>query len=295
MKTVIAHRGACGYLPEHTLPAYAMAHAMGVDYLEPDLVMTRDGVLLILHDINLAATTDVAEKFPRRQHADNIWYPADFDLAEIRQLRARERLPGRFRRDSQGFHIPVFEELLQLLTELNRLTGRRVGVYPETKHPVFHRERGLAMEEPLLAMLADYGYSHRDDPVCVQSFDPDNLAYMRHTLGSELPLIQLLDQMPDNAGLDRIAGYANGIGPDKRLIEDEQRQPVNNNALVREAHERALLVHPFTFRADQLTPGDTDLEAELRRFYFDYGVDGLFCDHPDIACRIAHSDTGATT
>ncbi len=288
MKTVIAHRGASGYLPEHTLAAHAMAHAMGADYLEPDLVMTRDGVLIVLHDIDLGATTDVAEHFPDRRDKKGRWCPADFDLAEIRRLQARERLDGRFRRDSRGFQIPTFEELLQLLTELNRLTGRNTGIYPETKHPAFHRERGLAMEEPLLAMLAEYGYVRRSDPVCIQSFDPHNLRHIRENLDSDLTLIQLLSEAPATSRLDEIAGFADGIGPDKRLIEDAQRRPVNNNALVRDAHARGLVVHPYTFRADQLTAGDNCLEDELRRFYLDYGVDGLFCDHPDIASRIAH-------
>lgn len=295
MKTIIAHRGACGYLPEHTLPAYAMAHAMGADYLEPDLVMTRDGVLIILHDIDLAATTDVAQRFPERRNARGHWCPADFDFAEIRQLQARERLEGRFRRDSRGFQVPAFEELLQLLSELNRLTGRRVGVYPETKSPAFHRRRGLPMEPPLLELLARYGYSSREDRVCIQSFDPDNLRQIREELGSELMLVQLLSRTPSATRLDEIARYGDGIGPDKRLIENRRRQPVRDNALVREAHARGLLVHPFTFRADQLTAGDSGLEDELRRFYFDYGVDGLFCDHPDIACRIAHTEDHGET
>lgn len=292
---VIAHRGASGYLPEHTLEAYALAHGLGADYIEPDLVMTRDGVLICLHDIHLEATTDVAARFPERARGDGRWYAADFTLAEIKQLAVMERrhpdgrpvFPERFRPDSKGFQIPTLVEVIELVQSLNRTRGRNVGLYPETKEPAFHDREGLSLEAPLLDTLAAYGYTGPDAAVFIQSFDPANLKELRFALGTRLPLIQLIgggatfDPLVTPAGLKGIAEYANGIGPSKRRIEKAPGQPVDGNALVREAHARGLVVHPYTFRADELFPGDPDLETEVRRFVFTYGVDGFFTDHPD--------------
>lgn len=294
-KAVIAHRGACGYLPEHTLAAYAMAHAQGADFLEPDVVATADGVLIARHDVTLEDTTDIAEVFPDRARDDGHWYAADFRLAELRRVQARERLAGRFRQDSAGFPVPTLVELVQMLAELNRLTGRRAGIYPELKAPAFHRAEGLAMEEALLELLHGHGYHTRDCPAIIQCFEPESLRYLREGLGCGLRLMQLIADGPPAAdseptvtpdGLDAIAAYAEVIGPAKSLIESAPGEPVADNALVRGAHERGLAVHPFTFRADQLPAGETSLDNELSRFYFDYGVDAAFVDHPDRAVAL---------
>jgi glycerophosphoryl diester phosphodiesterase len=298
---VIAHRGASGYLPEHTLPAYTLAYAMGADYIEPDLVMSSDGVLIALHDIHLEATTNVEEVFPERARGDGRWYAADFTLAEIRTLEAHERanadgspvFPERFRIDSKGFQVPTLREVIELVQELNRITGCSVGIYPETKDPAFHDAAELPMEEELLAILAEYGYEGRDAPVFIQSFDPNNLQELRFVLGTELPLVQLIsggaeqDALVTPEGIEFIATYADGIGPSKDRIEDEDGNSVDNNGLVRMAHAHGLLVHPYTFRADALPPAYDDFEEELRRFYFRYGVDGLFTDHPNLAVEVA--------
>lgn len=297
-KIVIAHRGASGYLPEHTLPAYAVAYAMGADYIEPDLVMTRDGVLICLHDIHLESVTNVEDVFPGRTREDGRWYAADFDLEEIKRLKARERLDFRFRQDSQGFQVPTLEEAIQLVQELNRLTGRNVGIYPETKAPAFHDAEGLSMEAPLLGVLAAHGYEGPDARVFIQSFDPRNLKEMRFTLGTGLPLVQLISGSPGpegiydwlvtDEGLDDIATYAVGIGPSKRRIEDENGNSVNRNALVKGAHARGLVVHPYTFRAESVFLIDKygSMAREVRTFYRKYGVDGLFTDFPDIAVDV---------
>lgn len=303
-KIVIAHRGASGYLPEHTLEAYAMAHAMGADYIEPDLVMTEDGVLICLHDIHLERTTDVEQRFPDRARSDGRWYAADFTLSEIKTLLVHERadaagnpiFPDRLRIGSKGFRVPTLVELIEMVQELNRETGRRVGIYPETKDPGFHDVEGLSMEKPLLAVLASYGYEGPDAKVFIQSFDPNNLKEMRSNLGTDLPLVQLIsggsgpggiyDWLVTEEGLDDIATYANGIGPSKSRIEDGHGKAVNKNALVKGAHARGLVVHPYTFRADLLPDIYKNLEEELRRFYFEYGVDGLFTDHADIAVGV---------
>ena len=303
-KIVIAHRGASGYLPEHTLEAYAMAYTMGADYIEPDLVMTQDGVLICLHDIHLERTTNVEEVFPGRARGDDRWYAADFTLAEIKQLNVHERanadgtpaFPDRFRIDSEGFRVPTLVELIEMVQELNRITGRSVGIYPETKSPAFHDAEGLSMEEPLLAVLAGYGYQGLDALVFIQSFDPANLKKLRFDLETDLPLVQLIsggsgpngifDWMVTAEGLDDIATYANGIGPSKGRIEDADGKSVNKNALVKGAHARGLVVHPYTFRADALPATYRNLEQELHRFYFTYGVDGLFTDQADRAVRV---------
>lgn len=295
-KIVIAHRGASGYLPEHTLAGYAMAYALGADYIEPDLVSTCDGELICCHDIHLDRTTDVALHYPGRARADGRWYAADFTLAEVKTLRAGERVdeqgervfPGRFDANARGFTVPMFAELLDLIAALNRQSGRRVGVYPETKSPEFHGAEGLALEPPLLTLLAEYGYTGRDAPVFIQSFSPTNLRVMRQEMRCELPMIQLVGDTEIEAdwitpaGLDAIADYADGIGPDKSLIA------ASNGALVHDAHERGLLVHPYTFRADELGDGYADLQSELLAYYVDYGVDGLFTDFCDVAVELVH-------
>ncbi len=295
-KVVIAHRGASGYLPEHTLPAYAMAYALGADFIEPDLVMTRDGVLIALHDIHLETTTDVEHQYPDRARGDGRWYAADFSFEEIKTLNVTERrnadgsrvFPGRFSADAKGFSVPTFRAVVELVQSLNRETGCDVGIYPETKAPAFHDAENLPMEQTLLAVLVEYGYQGRHANVFVQSFSVDNLKEMRDVLGAELPMVQLIgggpmyDAMATPEGLDEIARYAQGIGPDKNRIVDSQ------GALVTLAHQRGLVVHPYTFRADQLPPRTRSLKQELFRYYYRYDVDGVFTDFPDIAVDVAH-------
>lgn len=303
-RIAIAHRGASGLLPEHTLEAYVAAYFMGADYIEPDLVMTADGVLIALHDIHLERTTNVEELFPDRARGDGRWYAADFRLGEIKRLAVHERAradgtpvfqSGRFRIDSKGFQVPTLEEVIETIQELNRQTGCSVGIYPETKDPAFHDAAGLPMEATLLRVLAAHGYAGPNARVFIQSFDAANLMEMRFERGTELPLIQLIsgradhDGMVTAAGLDRIATYANGIGPSKRRIEDDAGRPVDGGSLVRMARARGLLVHPWTFRADMLPPAHHTFEDELRAFYDRYGVDGVFTDHPGPAVKVARA------
>lgn len=297
-KIVIAHRGASGYLPEHTLVAYAMAYALGADYIEPDVVMTRDEKLVCLHDIHLESTTDVEQVFPDRARDDGRWYAADFSLDEIERLNVTERtnadgtrvFAGRFKAEAKGFKVPTLAAVIELVQSLNRETHRDVGIYPETKDPVFHDDAGLPLEEKLLAMLADHGYAGRDARVYIQSFGFDNLKEMRNVFGSDLPMIQLIgdgeayDALVTPEGLAEIATYADGIGPDKNRIAD------TDGALVTLAHQQGLKVHPYTFRADELPAGTRRLEDELRRYYFRYDVDGLFTDFADIAVGVLHPD-----
>lgn len=277
---VIAHRGASGYLPEHTLPAYAAAHAMGADYIEPDLVMTSDGRFICLHDIHLEATTNVEEVFPDRKREDGRWYAADFTLAEIRRLEATERLDGRFPKGSGRFRVPTFAEMIELVQGMNRSSRKNVGIYPEIKAPAWHRAESLPMEEALLDVLGRYGYRAPGAPVFVQSFEPESLKRLR-ALGSELPQVLLMAEaeryrhLLSPEGIAGIGPFADGIGPAKTMIE---RQP----QLVAWARKAGLLVHPYTFRADQAAGPYESFVDEVRNYLFVFGVDGVFTDHPDV-------------
>jgi glycerophosphoryl diester phosphodiesterase len=297
-KLVIAHRGASGYLPEHTLPAYAMAYALGADFIELDVVATRDGVLVVLHDVHLEPTTDVETVFPRRPRLDGHWYAADFTAGELRRLRVHERtkpggvpaFPQRFPLGRSRFAVPTLDEAIELVQGLNATTGCRVGLYIELKGGAFHAGAGLALEPRVLETLARYGYRERTAPVFLQSFEPDSLRRLR-ALGTRLRLVQLIgggarqDALVTPQGLAGIATYADGIGPAKRRVA-EGAGP-DGSPLVRRAHAAGLVVHPWTFRADELGAGFADLAAELRAYLGDWGVDGVFIDHPDRALPFA--------
>ena len=263
---VIAHRGASGYLPEHTLPAYALGHGQGAGWIEPDVVLTADGVAIALHDVTLDRTTDVAERYPDRARADGRYYAADFTFAELERLRVVESRPGRF--PHATFRVPRLAEVLDLVEGLNRTTGRRSGVYPELKSPDI--QPGLG--ETVLDALAGY-----DLPILIQSFDAAALA----ALVTDLPRVQLIASPAqlEPAGLDEIAGYAVAIGVPTILI---YRDP----AIVEQAHERDLAVHAYTLRADQLAPGFDSLAAEVEALIA-AGVDAVFTDHPDQVLALA--------
>lgn len=298
-KVVIAHRGASGYLPEHTLEAAAMAYAMGADYIEVDLMLTRDGVPIVLHDLHLDATTNVRDVFPDRRRADGKWYAIDFALAEIKSLKANERraraygdtavFPGRFPVGRSDFEVPTFVEIIELVQGLNKSTGRNVGIYPELKAPAFHRQHGYDLEKVVLETLHAYGYQGQNAKAFVQSFEADSLKRLRFEFGTELPLVQLIgggreyDHMVSLEGLKEIATYAKGIGPSVSRIVDSRGVPVDNLFLVREAHALGLVVHAYTLRKDQLPGYVGSFEDLLRRFYFEFNVDGVFTDHPDAA------------
>ncbi len=300
-KAIVAHRGASAYLPEHTLEGYAMGYGQGAHYIEPDLMLTQDGVPIALHDRSLERTTNVAEVFPDRAREDGLFYAIDFTLAEIKQLAVIERVdrdtreltfPDRFPNlhSELVFRVPTLAEIIELVQGLNVSTGRNVGIYPETKSSAWHAEQGYDFEAIVLEVLAAYGYTTADDNVLVQSFEADSLLRLRE-LGTELNLVQLIgggaayDPMVTAEGLDVIATYAQGIGPSMTRIIDGDGNWVNDNFLVREAQARELVVHPYTMRADRL-PGYVETFDELLElFLFEAGVDGVFTDHPDLAIR----------
>ena len=285
MPIVIAHRGASGYRPEHTLEAYRLGVEMGADYIEPDLVITKDGVLIARHENEISGTTDVAGKFPERRRARTIdgrlvdgWFAEDLTLEEVRTLRARERLASRSHAFDGRFAIPTFDEVIELAQRLGRERGRDVGIYPETKHPAYFRSIGLPLEEPLLAALARYDWNRADAPVFIQSFEAGNLRMLRTKTAVRLVQLTSDAAMTTDTALEQIATYAHGLGPEKRLALTD---------LATRAHRAGLLVHIWTLRADaEFLPAEYggDAAAEVRRFR-DLGVDGIFTDHPDVAVK----------
>lgn len=302
---VIAHRGASGYLPEHTLEAKALAYGQGADYLEQDVVATRDDRLVVLHDVHLERVTDVARRYPDRHRPDGRWYVRDFHLAELRTLNVHERcdaagkpvFPGRFPVDAGRFRIATLEEELELVRGLNRSTRRTVGVYPEIKRPAWHRSEGVDVTKLVLAVLGDFGWRRRDDPVFVQCFEADELRRLREDLGCDLKLVQLLEENGGNesgtdyaalqspSGLAALAGTVEAVGPSLGQLQRPAAidgQPVSTG-LAEAAHRAGLAVHPYTFRADALPAGFASFEALVAWFAAHLGVDGLFTDFPDRA------------
>jgi glycerophosphoryl diester phosphodiesterase len=324
---VIGHRGASGYRPEHTLAAYRLAAEQGADYIEPDLVITKDGVLVARHEPEISTTTDVAAhpEFADRKTTKRIdgvdftgWFTEDFTLAELKTLRAKERIPDIRPQNTAYdgmFEVPTFQEVVDLRKRLSKELGRRIGIYPETKHSTYFRDIGLPLEEPLVRALRTNGLDRKRAPVFVQSFEVGNLQSLQGEL--KVPLVQLFSgpsaqpadfvasgdprtygDLATPEGLSFVAGYADGVGPSKDYIvpRDAQSCSLPPTKFVEHAHAAGLVVHPYTFRAENRflpcelrssqDPADLndygDFAAEVRQF-LDLGVDGLFTDHPDLA------------
>jgi glycerophosphoryl diester phosphodiesterase len=321
---IIAHRGASGHRPEHTLSSYQLGIDMGADFIEPDLVMTKDGHLVCRHENEIGGTTDVATKpeFAGRKAVKIIdgerfegWFTEDFTLAELKTLRARERLPhlrpANMAYDGQD-EIPTFGEVLKLIKGKKTPSGLPVGIYPETKHPSYFSGLGLSFDTPLVATIKGAGLDDAGAQIYVQSFEVANLKRLAGL--TKAPLIQLVaaeggpaDQRPttykdmmSDAGLAAIATYAAAIGPQKSMLIPLSPDGVPQAAtdLVTRAHRAGLALHPWTFRAENyFLPSDLrkgipsdlafqaqagDLAAECQRF-LELGVDGLFSDNPGIA------------
>jgi glycerophosphoryl diester phosphodiesterase len=316
---VIAHRGASGERPEHTIASYTLAIEQGADFIEPDLVMTKDGVLVARHENEISGTTDVADhpEFKARKATKTIdgqsmtgWFTEDFTLAELKTLRAKERLPmlrpANSKYDGQ-FAIPTFQEIIDLAKAKEKDAGRRIGIYPETKHPTYFRSIGLALEAPLAALLAKNGYATKDDPVFIQSFELENLKTLRGLTG--LRLIFLMDasggpadgsgrtyaDLATPAGLADVAKTADGIGTAKEMIVPRTvlGRSGTPTSLVTDAHTAGLKIHVWTFRAENyflplemrkgIDPRNAgDLAVEIRQFAA-LGVDGVFSDFPGLA------------
>lgn len=302
---VIAHRGASGYLPEHTLPAKAYAHALGADFIEQDLVLTKDDVPVVLHDIFLDTVTDVARVFPERKRADGRYYALDLTLAELKRLRVSERFnartgqpvyPKRFPAGQSAFQVSTLEEELQLLQGLNRSTGRVAGIYPELKQPKWHREQGRDISRAVLPVLVRYGYATKADPCYLQCFELTEVRRLRGELGWQGRLILLVEAkakgddgtdyefLSTAAGLKSLGGIVDGIGPSIGRIVTwpaAGAAPKFSN-LVALAHAEKLAVHPYTIRIDELPRNCPSVEALHAALFQGAGIDGVFTDFTDV-------------
>lgn len=289
-KTVIAHRGASGYLPEHTIAAKAMAYAMQVDYIEQDLVLSKDDIPIVIHDIYLDELSDVALKFPERKRDDNRYYVIDFTYDEIKTLAVTERFDHktgiqfyakRFPKHKGSFRLHSLQEEIELIQGLNKSTGNDIGIYPEIKKPKFHTENGKDISKIVLSILSDYGYTNKDDRCILQCFDAETLENIRHQFKSELFLVQLIEFPEDTKKLKHFASYADGIGPwYKQIIAGKKENNFYFTSLVEEAHELDLIVHPYTFRADQLDEFQS-FEEMVDVILYQANADGGFTDFPD--------------
>ncbi len=331
-KLIIAHRGACGYLPEHTLAAKAMAYAMGADYIEQDLVMTKDDHLVVLHDHYLDRVTNVAKVFPERKRTDGRYYVIDFTLAEIKSLEVTEgfdlkdgrqvpNYPQRFPLWKSSFRVNTFAEEIELIQGLNRTTGRVVGIYPEIKSPWFHRREEKDISVATLRVLKEYGYNSKSSPVFLQCFDPNETRRIHDELFDqfdvEVRLVQLIAETDWNetmikddeqwvpydyswmfrpGAMRKIAQYADGIGPWKPMIVKDDSIPgqLNVTPMLKDAHDAGLVVHPYTFRLDEgRIPGYAkNFDDLLDIFLYQVGVDGLFTDFPDKGVQFLNRHAG---
>ena len=306
-KVVVAHRGASGYLPEHTIAAKAMAYAMGPDYIEQDVVMTKDDHLVVLHDHYLDRVTDVQEKYPTRKREDGRYYVIDFTLDEIRRLDVTERyrfnnkgqkvavFPGRFPIDKARFKVHTFSQEIELIQGLNKSTGGDIGIYAEAKSPAFHMEEGKDLSRSMLKTMKAYGYNKKQSKAYYQTFETEELkrvhAELLPDLKMDIKLVQLMggeDEYKDmitEEGIKELSQYADGIGPSLFLITRTQDRGVTYQLteLVKYAHASGLEVHPYTFRAEALARPKFagSYEELLELFLYDIGVDGVFTDFPD--------------
>ncbi|GAA1517993.1 glycerophosphodiester phosphodiesterase [Streptomyces albidochromogenes] len=326
--TVVAHRGASGYRPEHTLGSYQLALDMGAHVIEQDLVPTKDGHLVCRHENDITGTTDVAEhpEFASRRTTKSVdgvsltgWFTEDFTLAELKTLRAKERIPGTRQENTLydgRWTIPSFEEVLRWAEREGRARGRRIWLHIETKHPTYFRDLGLGLEEPLARLLRTYGRHRKNSPNFIQSFEPSSMRRMAELVAA--PRVVLLSgaatrpwdfqvagdprtvaDLVKPEGLKWIAGFAQGLGPTLDLIipKDATGKLGTPTTLVRDAHARGLVLHPYTMRNENsFLPADfrrgTDPAAYGDAFgafkvYFEQGIDGIFSDNPDTALLAA--------
>lgn len=295
---VIAHRGASGYLPEHSLSAVTAAHIMNADYIEQDVVMSKDNVPVVLHDIHLESVTDVEVKFPKRKRKDGRFYAIDFTLKELKTLELHERtkedgspvFKNRFPLQPTGMKIPTLQEEILLIKGLNRSRKKNTGLYVELKKPEFHKKHGLDIGEEVLKVLNDNGYLKASDKVFIQSFDDKALKSLKTK--TSIKLVQLVgvnkwqeshldyEKMMTEAGLKKVSTYAQVVGPYLGYFVDENAR-MKNQKLILLSKNLGMEVHVFTLRSDQLPKGFKSIQG-LIEILKKLGVDGYFSDQPDM-------------
>lgn len=324
-KIIIAHRGASGYLPEHTLEAKALAFGQKADYLEQDLAMTKDNHLVVIHDHFLDQLTDVAKKFPDRKREDGRYYVIDFTLAEIQSLEMTENFeikdgkeeavyPGRFPLWKSHFRIHTFEEEIEFIQGLEKSTGKKIGIYPEIKAPWFHHKNGKDIAKATLEVLKKYGYTTKNDLVYLQTFDYNELVRIKTKLmpkmGMDIKLVQLIayndwheteekdkngnwvnydyNWMFKEGAMKKIAKYADGVGPGwYMLIDDQKSQPgaIVYTPMVQDIATTSMEVHPYTVRKDALPPFFTNIDEMFDALLNKAGATGVFTDFPDLGVK----------
>ena len=304
-KTVIAHRGASGYLPEHTLESATMAHSFGVDFIEPDVVITKDNKAVLLHNIHLDQTTDVAVKFPKRKRKDGRYYVVDFTLKEIKSLNVYDSIdpatgklsyPPRFPYKTAKFEVPTLQEFIELVQGLNKTRGKNIGIYPELKMPEFHTKNGKDIAKLVLPILESYGYNSADANIYLQCFYPPTLKRLKTELGAKMKLVALIAEndwaessadynyYKSEAGVAELSQYVDGYGP---WINQLMTKEGKDTGLVAIAHKYGLKVHPYTHRTDMI-PSVFKTEEEFFDFFFgELNIDGIFSDFSDRAMKYA--------
>ena len=296
---VIAHRGASGYLPEHTLEAAALAYAMGSDYIEQDLVLSKDGVPVVLHDIHLDNVTNVTNIYPDRKRADGRYYVIDFDLAELKTLKVYERrqlsgeqiYPDRYQGEGQ-FTIATFEEHIELVQNLNRQIGRNVGLYPEIKAPAWHRKEGYDFSKIVLSIILEHDLDRPNAKLYLQCFDFNEIKRISKEFEPEFPLVQLIGlrsnttdykYLRTEAGVQEMKQYVQGVGPAMHQLIDLDTSPPSASKFAGYLTKYGLEVHPNTHREDRLPAGVSS--DTLLRAMFKSGATGVFTDFPDVVNR----------
>jgi glycerophosphoryl diester phosphodiesterase len=289
-RIVIAHRGASGYLPEHSMEAKAMAYAMNPNYIEQDLVLSKDNIAIVIHDIYLDDVTNVAEVFSDRKRADNRYYVIDFTFEELQKLQVTERFdpktgeqfyPKRFPKSKGDFKLHSLQQEIELIQGLNYSTEKNIGIYPEIKNPEFHHKNGKDIAKITLEILSSYRYKTKKDNCVFQCFDAKELERVRVELQSDLFLVQLMEFPEETKELKHFATYADGIGPwYKQILNEKINGKFTFTTLVSDAHELGLKVHPYTFRADQLDEFSSFNEM-MEVLFFEANIDGGFTDFPD--------------
>lgn len=293
---VIAHRGASGHLPEHTLAGYKLAIEMGADYIEPDLVLTKDGVLITRHDHYLSSSTDIADH-PEFRNRKKIlgkredWYTEDFTLPEIKKLRARQAFRGRSKEHDGKYEIPTFQQVIDLVKKESAATGRSIGLYPETKQPAHFKARGYDFAAALVDILRRNDLGNDKFPVFIQSFEADILKELKGL--TDIPLVQLVsaattatgrpDASRSNIPLKEISSYAQVVAPPKMLLVSADGTPTQ---LVEQAHQLGLAVHVWTFRDDAYPTDHFSSPADEQAFFLKLGIDAIFTDFPDTGVAV---------
>lgn len=328
-RVIVAHRGASGYLPEHTLESKALAFAQGADYLEQDLAMTKDDHIVVIHDHFLDQLTDVAKKFPDRKRADGRYYVIDFTLDEIKSLEMTENFetkdgkevavyPGRFPLWKSHFTIHTLEEEIEFIQGLEKSTGKKVGIYPEIKAPWFHHQNGKDIAKATLEVLKKYGYTTKDSPIYFQTFDYNELIRVKTQLlpqmGMDLKLVQLIaytdwheteeknkdgewvnysyDWMFEPGAMKEISKYADGVGPAWYMMIDENNSKKGNivmTNMVEDIKSTNMECHPYTIRKDALPEFVDNVEELYDVLLYKAGATGLFTDFPDLGVKFVES------